>query len=148
MRIAFAFTLFLAGVVVGGFLFSKSLPRSFLAVAECGGRCLESRDLLGLIASAGLLHAPGLIPRKAAESKRCVGVHHWAPEGRYHVVFFPKRDARHMLELQEEDLPYLHDCLELARREIESTGLQNYRIVSNGPALQHLTYFHIHVIAR
>lgn len=139
---------FAVGVVVGGYLFSRSIPRSFLALPDCGEYCLQPKDLLGLIASAGLSHAEGLVPRKATESPRCVGVAHWKPEGRYHVTYFPKRDARNILELDEEDSPFLLECLALAKAHVTAAGFLNYRVVSNGPALQHLTYFHFHVIAK
>jgi Scavenger mRNA decapping enzyme C-term binding len=147
-RTVFCTLVFLLGVVVGGFMFSKSIPRSFLAVTECGERCLQPRDLLGLLTSAGINHAPDLLPRKAAESSKCVGISHWAPQGRYHVAFFPKRDVRNIMELQEEDMPFFLDCLALARKHVSAAGFENYRFVSNGPALQHMTYFHFHVIAR
>jgi hypothetical protein len=143
--LALAFT---SGLLVGGYAFSGAIPRSFLAVHDCGGRCLEPRDLLGLLASAGIRHAPDLLPLKVAESTRCVGIQHWAPEGRYHVAFFPKRDVRNIMELGEQDAPYLLDCLALARTHVAAAGFHNYRVVSNGPALQHLTYLHFHVIAR
>jgi len=78
----------------------------------------------------------------------CGGIQHWAPEGRYHVAFFPKRDVRNIMELTEHDAPFLLDCLALAREHVSAAGFQNYRFVSNGPALQHVTYFHFHVIAR
>jgi Scavenger mRNA decapping enzyme C-term binding len=144
----FALLAFAAGVLLGGYAFSNSIPRSFLAVHDCGQRCLEPRDLLGLLASAGIQHAPGLLPLKVAESAQCVGIQHWAPEGRYHVTFFPKRDVRNIMELTEQDAPFLLDCLALARKHVSAAGFENYRLVSNGPALQHLTYFHFHVIAR
>ena len=144
----FAALAFLIGVAAGGYAFSGSIPRSFLAVHDCGQRCMEPRDLLGLLASAGIRHAPGLLPLKVAESEQCVGIRHWAPEGRYHVVVFPKRDVRNILELTENDTPFLLGCLALARQHVDAAGFQNYRIESNGPALQHATYFHFHVIAR
>ena len=136
------------GIVLGGYTFSGSVPRSFLAVHDCGERCLEPRDLLGLLASAGIKHAPTLLPLKVAESSMCVGIQHWAPEGRYHVAFFPKRDVRNIMELTEKDAPFLLDCLALARHHVAAAGFENYRFVSNGPALQHATYFHFHIIAR
>lgn len=149
MRTAFfAAFIFVTGVLAGGFAFSGSIPRSFLAVHDCGQRCLEPRDLLGLLASAGIRHTPGLLPLKVAESEKCVGIQHWAPEGRYHVAYFPKRDVRNIMELTNADAPFLLDCLALARTHVATAGFQNYRFVSNGPALQHATYFHFHVIAR
>jgi hypothetical protein len=139
---------FVIGIVAGGYAFSGSIPRSFLAVHDCGQRCLEPRDLLGLLASAGIRHAPRLLLFKVAESTKCVGIRHWEPEGRYHVVYFPKRDVRNVMELTEQDAPFLLDCLALARKHVAAAGFQNDRFVSSGPALQHATYFHFHVIAR
>jgi hypothetical protein len=138
---------FVAGIAVGGALFSKSIPRSFMAPESCGATCLEPRELLGLLGSAGIRLAPGLIPRKVAESERCVGVAHWKPQGRYHVAYFPKKDVRNIMELQPDDMPYFLDCLSLARSHVAEAGFDGYRFVSHGPALQHLSYFHFHVIA-
>ena len=139
---------FALGAVAGGYFFSRSIPRSFLAFPDCGDHCLQPKDLLGLIASAGLSHAAGFVPSKVTESPRCVGISHWKPEGRYHVTYFPKRDARNILELGKEDSPFFLECLALAKAHVSAAGFQNYRFVSNGPALQHLTYFHFHVIAK
>ncbi|XZG68822.1 hypothetical protein ACTSKR_09150 [Chitinibacteraceae bacterium HSL-7] len=139
---------FALGIAVGGYLFSGSLPRSFLAAQACQRQCMTPRDLLGLLASAGIRHAPDLIPSKVAESGLCVGIQHWAPQGRYHVAYFPKRDVRNIMELTPEDAPFLLDCLALAREHVAKAGFQNHRFVSNGPALQHATYFHFHVIAK
>ena len=98
--------------------------------------------------SAGLAHTPNVVPAAVVESDRCIGIQHWKPEGRYHVAYFPKRDARNIMELTQEDAPYLLDCLSLAREHVGAAGFKNYRVVSNGPALQHVSYFHFHVIAK
>jgi len=38
------------GILIGGYLFSQSQPRSFLALNRCQN-CLTHEDLLGLVAS-------------------------------------------------------------------------------------------------
>ena len=38
------------GILIGGYLFSQSQPRSFLAINRCQN-CLTHKDLLGLLAS-------------------------------------------------------------------------------------------------
>lgn len=149
MRKSVQFILTLAlGVLIGGLLFSKSIQRSFLAVHSCENECLEPKDLVGLLGSIGIQHTPSLLPFVEAQSKECVAVRHPKPEGRFHLVFFPKRDARNALELTMEDVPFLTGCLALAREQVAKAGVRNYRLITNGPELQHATYFHFHVIAK
>jgi len=143
----YLFTL-IVGIVFGGYLFSKTLERSFLAVHNCDDACLEIKDIAGLLGSVGILHAPNLLPFLVAQSKECVAVRHPKPEGRLHLVFLPRRDVRNVLELTEEDIPFLTGCLALARELVSASGVKNYRMVTNGPELQHVTYFHFHVIAK
>jgi hypothetical protein len=138
----------LLGVLIGGFLFSKSIKRSFLAVQSCDEECLQLKDLAGLLGSMGIKHAPTLLPFYVAQSKDCVAVRHPKPEGSFHLVFLPKRDVRNVLELTQEDIPFLVGCLALARDQVAKAGVRNYRFVTNGPELQHVTYFHLHVIAK
>ena len=44
----YIFTLLL-GVLIGGFLFSKSVQRSVLAVQGCDNECLQLKELAGLL---------------------------------------------------------------------------------------------------
>jgi hypothetical protein len=140
--------IFLLGLVAGGYLFAKTLPRSFIALNECGTQCLELNDLAGLLASVGIQRAPGMLPLLVGQSAECVAVRHPRPEAPYHVTFLPKRDLRNILELTDEDVPYLLGCLALARQYVADARLHSYRIVTNGPGLQHVTYFHFHVIGQ
>jgi hypothetical protein len=144
--LAFGTAIFI-GVVIGGWAFSRSIPRSFLAVAECSGSCYRTNDLIGLLASAGIQQTAQAIP-VVGESTECIAIRHPKPEGRVHLVLFPKRDVRNILELQPEDGPYVLGCFALARTLTEIKGVRNYRLQTNGPALQHATYLHFHVIAK
>lgn len=147
-RLAITAAVFALGVVVGGISFSRTIPRSLLAAPSCEGNCFKPSDIAALLVSAGIRIAPSLIPRSVAESEKCIGVQHWRPEGRYHVAYFPKYDARNIMELEQKDIPYLLDCLALARDHVRKSGFANYRFTSSGPALQHVSYFHFHVIAK
>lgn len=138
---------FTLGVGLGGWLFSRSLPRSLLAVSRCEDTCYKPKDIAGLLASAGIQRLPALVPA-VGESNECVAVRHPRPEGRVHLVFFPKRDVRNILELQPEDAPFVLGCFALARELATREGVQNYRLATHGPALQHVTYLHFHLIAR
>ena len=138
----------LLGVAVGAWLFSRTIPRSFLAVQRCQqGSCLRPNDLVGLFASAGIQQLPALIP-SVGESSECIAIRHPKPEGRHHLVFFPKRDVRNILELQAEDAPFVLGCFALARELAAREGVLNYRLYTNGPALQHVTYLHFHLVAK
>jgi Scavenger mRNA decapping enzyme C-term binding len=147
-RALLVLSVFLAGLLAGGYLFHQSLPRSFLALHACDDQCFRLKDLAGLLASAGIQTAPGLLPFLAGESNRCVAVRHPMPEGRYHMVYLPKRDLRNVLELTDQDMPCLADCLALAREDARRAGVRKYRLITNGPGLQHVTYMHFHVVAK
>ena len=137
----------LLGVVIGGFLFSKAIKRSLLAVQSCDEEC-PSQRILPVFWARGIQHAPTLLPFYEAQSKECIAVRHPKLEGRFHLVFLPKRDVRNVLELTQEDVPFLVGCLVLAREQVAKAGVRNYRFVTYGPELQHITYFHFHVIAK
>lgn len=135
------------GFVAGGYLFSRTIPRSFLALSNCEQRCYKPSDLAGLVASAGIQNVPALVP-SVGESDQCVAVRHPRPEGRVHFVLFPKRDVRNILEVQLEDGPFVLGCFALARELAKKSSVVDYRLYTNGPALQHVTYLHFHFVAK
>jgi Scavenger mRNA decapping enzyme C-term binding len=136
------------GIALGGALFIDARPRTPLSLTQCGESCWEARDVVGLVASAQLRTVPSWTPMLLDQSARCVAVSHWRPEAPYHRVYLPKRDLKNVMEVSEQDWPYLSDCLAMAAKHVKAQGITNYRLITNGPALQHLTYFHFHVIAR
>ncbi|MBC7990354.1 MAG: HIT domain-containing protein [Luteimonas sp.] len=138
--------MFLAGVITGGYLFSNTISRSFLAVHACDDQCWRLKDLVGILGSAGIRHVPRLLPFFEVESQHCVAVRHPNSDDPYHITYLPKRDVRNVLELTSQDVPYLLGCLALAREHAAKAGIKSYRLVSNGPSRQHVTYFHFHVI--
>ena len=136
------------GVAIGGFLFSKSIPRSFLALGECGSTCYRPSDLAGLIASAGIQRIPGAIPGVFTETDQCIVIKHPKPEARVHLVLFPKRDVKNIGALTAEDQASVIGCFALVSKLASESRAQNYRLVTNGPALQHVTYLHFHFLAQ
>ncbi|MCA3132876.1 MAG: HIT domain-containing protein [Rhodocyclaceae bacterium] len=139
---------FIFGVAAGGYLFAKSLPRSFLNVSACEGSCYRPNDLAGLLASAAIQRVPGLLPSIAGQSPECIALNHPFPEGRIHFVLFPKRDVKNILELTVEDAPFVLGCFALGRELMKGQPADNYRVITNGPRLQHVTYLHFHIIAK
>lgn len=147
-RLLMPIAVLITGVLLGAYFFSRSIPRSLLAVSDCGSTCYKPNDVAGLLVSAGIQRLPGVIPGVQRESNECLAVRHPEPEGRVHFVLFPKRDARNILELTSDDQPFVMGCFALARELAREANALNWRLVTNGPALQHATYLHFHLIAK
>jgi hypothetical protein len=147
-KFSLALALFVLGVACGGYLFSKSIPRSFLAIGDCQGRCFNPNELAGLITSAAILRAPFLVPGVVMESDTCLAIRYPKPEARIHYVLFPKHDVRNITTLTPEDTPYVLGCFALARELVKRDHLQSYLLKTNGPALQDIAYLHFHLVAR
>jgi histidine triad (HIT) family protein len=137
---------FAVGLGVGGWLFAKSQPRSFLAIGRCD-QCYRANDLAGLLASAGIQRAEGALPFVVKETDRCIAIEHPFKKVRYHFIVFPKRDVKSIADIALDDQPDVLECMELIRALVLEYGLRRYRVVTNGPGLQHVTYLHFHLMA-
>lgn len=138
----------LIGVVLGGYLFSDTRPRSFLAVTKCEGTCFQRNELLGLLTSVGIQRFPALIPSVVKESDRTIVIEHPAPEARLHYVVIPKRDIKNIAALSDADRDSLVDVFNVVRDIVKEKNLVDYRVVTNGPGYQGVTYLHFHLIAK
>ena len=134
-----------AGILIGGYLFSQSQPRSFLAINRCQN-CLAHEDLLGLIASVGIQKFPSLMPFVAFETDKTVVIKHPFPPERIHYVIIPKKDIKNIGEISEADTQYLTDAFFVVRRMIEQEKLSKYRLYTNGPGFQDVTYLYFHLV--
>lgn len=136
-----------AGVMVGGYLFARSQPRSLLSLDHCH-RCLSAKDLGGLLMSAGIQRFPGLVPDVIFETDKTVVIKNPLVRSGIDYVILPKTDIRNIGELSAKDAPYLVDAYRVARQLIEEKKLSNYRFYTNGPDLQDITYLHFHLITK
>lgn len=134
----------LIGVIIGGNLFSRSQPRSVIALRHCDG-CLRLADLLGLVGSAGIQWAPGWIPNVAIETDKTVAIR--LPGRSLHYVILPKKDLKDLRDISEPNFPYLTDAYLVARQLIEKERLSSYRLYTNGPGRQNVTYLHFHLVS-
>lgn len=130
------------GVVIGGNLFSRSRPRSVIALTRCEN-CLSPSDLAGLLGSVGIQRFPGLVPFVVVETERTVALKY--PTGRLHYVLIPKRDLKDLGEVSANDAASLADVYLVARHLIEKDHLTRYRFYTNGPGYQAVTYWHFHL---
>jgi histidine triad (HIT) family protein len=138
---------FAAGIIVGGYLFAASQPRSFLALTQCD-HCYQPKELAGLLASVGIQRAEAALPLVVKQTDKCLAIRHPLPEARVHFVVFPKKDIKSIGDVSIEDGSYVLDCLAVIRALVTENRLRNYRVVTNGPGLQEITYLHFHVLAR
>jgi hypothetical protein len=140
--------LLLLGLILGAYLFSGVQPRSLLALTDCGSSCYRLNDLAGLLGSAAIQHTPGLLPKVAKETERCISIDHPFPEGKMHFVIFPKRDVKDIADLSVEDGPFILECFAHVHALVSEHKLRAYRVYTNGPAFQHATFLHFHLVAK
>jgi hypothetical protein len=146
-QIVSALLLFMLGVVLGGYLFSKTEPRSFLAFRSGHYRFYNKQEIAGLVTSAAILRAPFLIPDVVLESDTCLAIRYPNARERIHFVLFPKHDTKNITTLTPADSPYLLGCSALARELVLREKLKAYRFYTNGPQYQEIAYLHFHLIA-
>ncbi len=137
---------FLAGIGVGGYLFSDSQPRSFLTLSNCDP-CYRPKDLAGMLASAGIQRAAGALPLVVKETNKCIAIEYPFPKTRFHFVVFPKKDIKNIADISVADQDYVLDCLAVIRALVNEKGLTNYRVITNGPGSQDIAYLHFHLVS-
>lgn len=136
------------GLVLGGHVFSDTQPRSFLKLHDCRQTCLNTNELAGLIGSVGIQRASGLMPKVVKETEKTMVIVHPKPRAKYHYVIIPKKDIKNIEDITPEDLSYLADAFALAGELIRESGITKYRLVTNGPGYQSVTYLHFHLAGR
>ena len=148
LKILGCILLFAAGFTCGALSFVQTQARPLPALHQCDSteECLTDPEVLGLITSAGLHLAPGLMPDIVARSKECVGIRSPKPEAHIDLVFFPTRDLRNLLDLAPGDEPYVMGCIALMRKVADERGMHDWRVFSNGPGKQEIAYLHFHLV--
>ena len=135
------------GVMLGGYLFADTRPRSFLALNKCEGTCFQANELLGLLTSVGLQRFPALVPSVIKETDKTIVIESPNPQARIHYLVIPKRDIKNIGELSDADGEYLIDAFKVVREIVKEKNLTDYRLTTNGPGYQGVTYMHFHLIA-
>jgi hypothetical protein len=137
----------LVGGVTGGYLFNDSRPRSFLSLNQCQN-CLSSKDLAGLLSSAGIQKFPGFIPFVAVKTDKTIAIKNPLPEARVDYIIIPRKDIKNIGQISREDAPYLLDVYAVAQDIIRKEKVSHYRFYTNGPGFQDVTYLHFHLISK
>lgn len=138
------------GIGLGAWWFHDVRPRQLLVrqSGQPGLPHLSSQALLGLLASAGIQTAPGLVPLVAARDSQCIAVRLPGSGMLRHFVAFPRRDLLDIADLSRPaDAAAAADCLKLLAQIIRDEGYRDYRIYTNGPDQQDVRYLHFHLVA-
>ncbi|MEK7510078.1 MAG: HIT domain-containing protein [Patescibacteria group bacterium] len=139
--------IFFVGILLGGYLFSDTRTRSFLAFHECKNTCLEPQELTGLAASVGIQRFSNLIPFVVKETEKTIAIRHPFPRADVHFVIIPKKDIPNAGEISDEDGEYLLDAYAVMSSLIKEKNLKKYKIVTNGPRYQTIGYLHFHLVS-
>jgi diadenosine tetraphosphate (Ap4A) HIT family hydrolase len=135
---------FIAGLLVGGLLFSDSKPRSLLSIFSCSN-CLSPNDVAGLFASVVVQKMPRLIPNVILETDKTIVFKHPRPKHRIHYMFVPKKDIKNIGELTDEDSEYIIDLFSTIVEVVNKLETKSYKLWTNGPEKQDVTYLHFHL---
>lgn len=142
--------IFVAGFACGAAAFVRTQARPLPSVRECesAAECLTDKQVLGLVTSAGLHLAPGLMPDIVAQSRDCIGIRNPKVEmdAKVDYVFFPRRDMRDVLDIAPDDVEYVMGCFALMRKVANERGMHDWRVMTNGPGLQEIAYLHFHLL--
>ena len=138
----------LIGVILGGYLFSRSLPRSFIALHRCEETCFKSNELAGILSSVGIQTIGGKLPLVMYETDKTLvfDIQYPYPPDKIHYLVVPKRDVKDAGELTEEDKEYLSDNYGVMGKIVREGNYKKYRIVTNGPGYQEVNYLHFHLV--
>jgi histidine triad (HIT) family protein len=111
----------------------------------------NAKDVMGLMGSVGIRTLAGhlkMVPFVVLETDRTFAMTVSATKTEVHYVLVPKKDIRDISEISAEDEPYLIDIFLTARQLVEKQGLHDYRIYTNGPGLQKVSYLHFHLVGK
>ena len=141
-----ALLIFIAGLLVGSKLFADTRPRTPLTV-HVSNEGWDVNEIAGLFASVVVQKFPGLIPKVLLETDKTIVFEHPRPKHKIHYMFVPKKDIKNIGELSEEDEAYIIDLFSSIAATINSLGIENYTLWSNGPGKQDVAYLHFHLCA-
>lgn len=144
MQYMITFIAFVVGLLVGGFLFSDSKRRSILNMAACDN-CLAANEVAGLFASVVVQKMPKLIPDIVLETDKTIVFKNPRPKYKIHYMFVPKKDIKNIGELTDEDSESIIDLFSAIATIINRLKIKNYRLWTNGPKKQDVTYLHFHL---
>ena len=135
---------FAIGFFAGSLFFSGVQPRSVLAIHHCE-HCLRPSELAGLAGAVIVTKLPNFLPQIVIETDKTVAIVHPTSPNKNHYVIFPKKDIKNIGDLSTEDQEYIVDMFAVINELIRMKSLKSYRVWTNGPENQDVTYLHFHL---
>jgi hypothetical protein len=136
----------IVGVVLGGYIFHDTRPRSFLALPNCNGTCLSESELVGLLVSVGVKH--DTVPNVVLETDKTIALKSPDPLATVDFLVLPKKDIRDLGDLSPDDTAYLDDAFQVMASLVRKYNLKDYKVITNGPGFQQANYLHFHLLAQ
>lgn len=129
-------------------MFSRSIPRNFLSANLCRESCFSKKEALGLLASIGIQNLGENLPSIIYETNKTLvfDMQYPYPPDKIHYVVVPKRDIKDLASANKEDLEYLQDSFAVISNIVKEKNYQKYRVITNGPGYQEVTYLHFHLV--
>ena len=147
MLITELFCSLLLGLLIGWWLFSDSRARQLIPISRLS-HASSREELLGILASVGVQKLSRLIPGIILETDKTIVFKHPRPKYRIHYIFAPKKDIKDISDISEDDREYLTELFAVMSTVIKQESLQDYKLWSNGPGKQDVTYLHFHLGAK
>lgn len=138
----------LGGIVIGGYLFHDTRPRSFLGLPYCTTSCLSTSELKGLLVSVGIQKVSAYLPNVVQETDKVVAIKSPEPLARVDYLILPKKDIRDLGDLSSDDAEYIDDSFQVMASLIRDKNLKDYKVITNGPGFQQINYLHFHLLAQ
>jgi len=135
---------FALGLSIGWWLFSDSRPRQLIKLGK-QSHTSSREELLGIMASIGVQKLPLLIPGIILETDKTIVFKHPRSKYKIHYIFAPKKDIKNIGDFSENDWEYLTDLFAAIATVISQENIQDYRLWTNGPGKQDVTYLHFHL---
>ena len=104
----------------------------------------------GALLRMGFSSMSFLIPlERLRETPALLAFHHPSPSYPVHILIFPRRAYRSLLDVPADDSDLLRDLLEIVQSLVLDMNLENsgYRLITNGGPYQEVPMLHFHLIS-
>lgn len=136
------------GVLLGAYFFIDVRARDIVDVPPCTDRCIDRKELGGLLVALGIIKTPALVPKVVAETDLTIAMESPDPLASVHYLVLPKKDILDVGDLSKEDSEYIADAFMVMSQLVRRDNLDEYKVIANGPGFQQVRYLHFNLVAQ
>lgn len=144
MTYLLVFIAFITGLLSGALFFARTTTTTPYNPGSTSNP-LSKLEAAGLLASVLVKKIPAVIPKVVFETDKSIAFEHPRPKHKIHYIFMPKKDIKNIGLLGKEDYDYLTDLFAAIAAQVNKHKLHNYRVWTNGPGKQDVSYLHFHL---